>query len=61
MSKNLTPVNTTIRKCARCGEDHEDITFRAMSNPFDSEYPYWALCPNGYGPILLSSVVVDDE
>jgi hypothetical protein len=27
-----------------------------MENPVDPEYPFWAPCPEGKGPILLMAV-----
>lgn len=54
-------VTTTVRSCARCGADHKDLDFERMSNPFDVAYPFWALCPRGKGPILLSSFIRPGE
>lgn len=38
--------------CARCGKNHPALKFTIMDHPSD-DYRYWALCPNGKGPILL--------
>jgi hypothetical protein len=52
-----TTITASIKNCARCGEDHADLTFERMERPIDDEYPFWALCPRGKGPILLQSLV----
>jgi hypothetical protein len=49
-------VTTDVRRCARCGSDHPGMRFVRMENPIDAEYPFWAPCPKGKGPILLMSV-----
>lgn len=51
-------LTTDVRGCARCGHDHPKTQFVRMENPVDPEYPFWAPCPNGKGPILLMSVEV---
>jgi len=53
-------ITTDVKNCARCGSDHEDMVFIRMQNPIDPEYPFWALCPKGYGPILLQPIEIDE-
>lgn len=49
-------VTTDVRRCARCGQDHLNLRFTRMENPIDPEYPFWAACPAGQGPILLQAL-----
>jgi hypothetical protein len=53
-------LTTDVRRCARCGGDHDGMTFIRMQNPIDPGYPFWSLCPKGYGPILLQAVEVTE-
>lgn len=43
--------------CARCGEDHEGLTFRRFVQPVKSFgvelYSHWCACPVTSDPILL--------
>jgi hypothetical protein len=49
-----------VHGCARCGEDHKDMDFRAFRSPiFDSDgsvWTHWAICPNFDEPVLLKQV-----
>jgi hypothetical protein len=51
------PVTTTVRSCARCGEDHEKLTFqpfkRAVEPGSSEALTHWAMCPNHDEPILM--------
>lgn len=51
-----TSLTTDIRACARCDQDHPELTFTKMEHPVDPDYPFWAACPNGAGPILLKAI-----
>lgn len=42
----------SLKGCARCGGDHEHMTFTKMERPID-DMPYWAPCPTNGDPILL--------
>ncbi len=57
------PVN--IRKCARCGGDHDGLGFTAFVVPVElaprsPSYTHWAACPKTGEPILMT-VISDDE
>lgn len=54
----------SIKNCARCAEDHPDMTFHRLHRPMvvDFEldglegrrtYQYWAMCPKQQEPILM--------
>lgn len=47
----------SVNKCARCGEDHEDLRFAEFGLPIDPDSPntltHWATCPVSLDPILL--------
>lgn len=42
--------------CARCEGEHPSLEFVRMLRPWDRGHPYWALCPDGGGPVLLCRV-----
>lgn len=48
---------TTVRHCARCDQDHENLEFKRFVRPIEDEdgtlWNYWSLCPNTGDPILL--------
>jgi len=50
---------TNVGSCARCGLDHEALTFRLFSNPC-GRYTHWSMCPEKQEPILMRSVIVED-
>lgn len=43
-------IATNIGNCARCGEDHNQISFSPLNN--HEKYSHYALCPNTNQPIL---------
>lgn len=45
-----------LRKCARCGKDHNfSILFKKFKIPIN-EWTHWGMCPNTKEPILLKLV-----
>jgi len=50
---------TNVSGCARCGQNHEGLTFRPFARARNPHYSHWALCPTTGEPILL--VVRDTE
>lgn len=55
---------TDVNHCARCGENHLQLTFiKFTGRPvFDErgDYDYWALCPVTRDPLLLSKSIMDE-
>lgn len=49
------PVVLNIEKCARCGEDHNGLELKKLTNPVEGgEFAsYWAPCPINGQPILF--------
>jgi len=50
------PLTTSTRGCARCGGDHDDLTYRPFSRPIpdvDGAFTHWASCPETGDPILM--------
>jgi len=47
----------TVKGCARCGENHEDLMFLPLKNAANS-FCFYAICPTIFQPILLS---VEDD
>jgi hypothetical protein len=41
-----------ILKCARCGGQHLDLKFKALTSP-RTEFDLWTMCPVKQEPILL--------
>ncbi len=54
-----------VGKCARCGKDHNVVTFKLFTQAVvDSDnnilYSHWGTCPETKDPILLRFVEVSD-
>jgi len=58
---------TTIKGCARCGEDHYNLLVRLFTNPVEIEWQgkkesgyfeitHWAMCPELNEPILRTTI-----
>jgi len=48
-------IRTTVQRCQRCGETHEDLLFEPLLNPVNDK-KHWTMCPIVQQPILLSIV-----
>ncbi len=46
---------STVRGCARCGQDHPDLVFAKLAHASD-EWTHWALCPVAHEPILQAHI-----
>lgn len=57
-ARKRTEIVSTVRSCARCGDDHADLAFRKLARP-SGESTHWAPCPKTEEPILLR--VLSDE
>ena len=56
----MNKLTITIKRCARCGQDHENLIFEEfIDKPIDIDYNYWAMCPGMKQPILLK--LYDDK
>lgn len=53
MSKDRAKLSMTVRGCARCNEDHEQLVFLKLGQPCQ-EWTHWAVCPTTNEPILLT-------
>jgi hypothetical protein len=53
-------MQVSIKNCARCGEDHELLDFKLLSNPI-AEWTHFSICPKTDEPILLEIVETEDE
>lgn len=51
----MSYVSLNVKHCQRCGEDHDKLEFRELSNPAD-EYHFWAICPTLREPLLAKVV-----
>lgn len=49
---------TNVICCARCEENHDEIIFKRLSNPFN-EITHFGTCPKTLEPILLSQTFID--
>lgn len=50
-----------VRGCARCGEDHDNITWRPLTKPIAEHdgsvwWTHWTPCPTNGEPILQAEV-----
>jgi hypothetical protein len=52
-----SPMTVNVKRCARCGHDHDQLTFTELANATD-EWNRWAMCPNVSQPIMMR--VTDD-
>lgn len=41
--------------CQRCGQDHPDLQFVKLTNPYD-EWGWFAMCPKTQQPLLVKVV-----
>lgn len=51
----MREITTTIKQCARCGEDHESITLLPFFRPIEigpHVRTHWGLCPKRGEPIV---------
>ena len=49
-------IHVDVRSCARCGQDHEKLEFKLLTNPIpdgDFYWTHWASCPTNGEPVLL--------
>jgi hypothetical protein len=56
MNKEIT---INIKNCSRCGENHNDLVFKALTIPFEAKdggWTYWAKCPINGEPILMKII-----
>ena len=49
-----------VRKCARCGGDHDRVGFKPFTNP-PRRFSHWAHCPKSGEPILMRLVETESE
>lgn len=47
-------ITTDVGNCARCKQDHQDLTFDPLSHPTD--WTHWSPCPTNGEPIMLQIV-----
>lgn len=51
-------LTVNIRRCARCGYNHEGVEFKRFHIPimdgYDKQWHYWGTCPTNGDPILLN-------
>lgn len=50
------PITTDLQRCARCGNDHKELTFQPLDQPMEAEglrFTHWAPCPVNAEPIMM--------
>lgn len=55
-NKYSAPKPILVKRCARCGEDHEVKFKRFKHNPItcdEGEYTHWGMCPSLEEPVLM--------
>jgi hypothetical protein len=54
---NKPRIIRSVQGCARCGEDHTDLTFwqleQTMVDGDGTTWTHWATCPVTFDPIML--------
>jgi len=45
-------VTVSLKRCARCGRDHTNLTFTPFTRPAGT-WTHWVLCPETAEPIML--------
>jgi len=50
-------ITTDVKRCARCGKDHEKIAFKKLT--IAGRYSHWAPCPENQEPIMMRVVEMD--
>ena len=49
-----------VKNCARCGGDHEKVTFQKFNFP-PPDCTHWGMCPGTGEPILMLITVTDGD
>lgn len=55
MESNKIESVVNITKCARCGNDHNDVPRYNITNP-TGLMDYWAICPDTLEPIIIRNI-----
>lgn len=60
----MKSISITVKRCARCGENHHQLEFKRIHNPIEHgdgepDSTYWAVCPTNGDPVLLC--IVEDR
>jgi hypothetical protein len=55
VGKRTKVIISSIKNCARCGGNHEDLVFNKLRRPTQTpeKWSHWASCPKTKEPILL--------
>jgi hypothetical protein len=55
----METIIVSIKACARCGEDHDQLEFAPLTKPVISvcgeKFSHWVICPKLGEPIMLST------
>ena len=51
---------TSVKACARCGQDHDSVQFVPFTNPTD-DVTHYGTCPVRYQPILCMARAATDD
>jgi hypothetical protein len=54
MGSNKLYTVVDIKKCARCGQDHDKMSFLKFTKPpLESHYTHFCICPQTLEPVLM--------
>lgn len=60
MNDDEQAITTSVFHCARCGENHDAVTFQKFTRPIiDADgtvWQRWGMCPVTNEPILMSGI-----
>lgn len=65
MDAKAQTITLDLIGCARCGEDHKEITYTRLTRPLEIGstlvFSHWAPCPVNGEPVMLSIVHMKDR
>ncbi len=51
--RQIDRVHVHVKRCQRCGEDHDNLEFVPLFNPAD-DFTHWTMCPKTNQPVTLA-------
>ena len=60
LNVKLMSVIVDVGNCARCKEDHTEVSFSKLTYPHE-DYTYWAACPTNKEPILMKIMEQNEQ
>ena len=63
MDDTAEVIIVSVKRCARCGGDHDNMVFKRLAKPVDMDgmCTHWVMCPTNQEPILMETHITDGE